>query len=142
LAKGTGYVSPDRTEYTIHLHRVRPTNLEGKPHQFCANENFDAHTHLWSDVFLPPDHPARGLSPTSAIAATVKINRTVFPGREIGYLVLGSPCPGCDIDAQKRFIAEQIKPGKNSRGHRLTPDCRVEDIHTDVEKLGLTGLKP
>ena len=117
--------------------------MKGRPHQFCADENFDTHTHLWLDVFLPPDHPARGLSPTSTIVATVNINQTIFPGREIGYLILGSPCPGCDIDAQKRFIAEQIKPEKNSRGHRLvTPDCHVEDIRTDVEKLWLTGLKP
>jgi len=127
------------TEYTESDRQVWEEDLAS----FVPMKIFDAHIHLWSDILLPPDDPNRGSSPTWDMPTTVEVNQTIFPGREIGYLILGNPFPGCDVDAQSRFFAEQMKLNKNSRVHRLvTPACRVEDIRADIETLGFTGLKP
>ena len=118
------------TEYTEWDRQVWEEDLAS----FVPMKIFDAHIHLWSDILLPPDDPNRGSSPTWDMPTTVEVNQTIFPGREIGYLILGNPFPGCDVDAQSRFFAEQMKLNKNSRVHRLvTPACRVDDIRADIE---------
>ena len=110
---------------------------------FLPKRIFDAHYHLWSDEFLPADHPSKGMFLHGDMAAVQKCDGQMFPGRQIDYLILGSPIKGVDVDGHNRFVADQMKPYPNARMHRLvTPECKVEDIRRDVETLGFTGLKP
>ncbi len=125
------YTDADRTVWEEELDAFVPAKF------------FDAHAHLWSDDFLPPDHPRRGTTRRCDMKVMAAANRELFPGREIEYLILGSPRTGIDVAAHNRFIVEVMKPHKNARMHRLvTPTCSLESIRVDASDYGFTGLKP
>lgn len=111
--------------------------------QFVPRKIFDAHMHLWTDEHLPHDHPHRNAFVYSDMRITEAWNKRMFPGREIEYLVLGSPLPGIDVTAHNKFIVDELKGRPNAKKHRLvTPQCALEDIRRDVTENGFQGLKP
>ncbi len=110
---------------------------------FVPEKIFDAHIHFWNDEHLPVNHAHRNAYVFADFRVTEAWNKRMFPGRQIDYLVLGTPCPGMDVQAHNAFLADELKKKPNSRGHRLvTPQCQVEDIRNDMLKKGFQGLKP
>lgn len=110
---------------------------------FVPKRIFDAHIHLWDPRHLPPGDPSRAIFAAADMRKTEKWNATMFPGRRIDYLILGTPAVGIDVKRHNAFMARELGPYPNSRMNRLvTPQCRVEDIRTDVLKHGFIGLKP
>lgn len=110
---------------------------------FVPKKIFDAHIHFWNDEYLPPNHAHRNAYVFADFQVTEAWNKRMFPGREMDYLVLGTPCPGMDTKAHNAFLANEMKKRPHSRAHRLiTPECSVEDIRRDVLEKGFQGLKP
>lgn len=110
---------------------------------FVPAQLFDAHAHLWSDAHLPLEHIRRNRIVEGGMAVTQEWNQRFFPGRQVNYLILGMPVVGVDVAGHNRFVADEMKGFPNSRKHRLvTPQCRIEDIRSDIKQLGFTGLKP
>jgi predicted TIM-barrel fold metal-dependent hydrolase len=104
---------------------------------------YDAHMHLWSDEFLPADDPGRAEHMYADMPVTVEVNRHIYPGRDVGYLALGTPHASIDVRAHNRWVAEQMRPCHNGRKHLLvTPKCPVDDIRDEITQRGFNGLKP
>jgi len=108
---------------------------------FIPRNVFDAHIHLFSPSHLPnPDQSPWGLGDLNTLQAWAQ---ALYPGRETHFLTLGSPLAGIDVGQHVRWCTEQIQGDPQSRYQRLvTPDCSVEDIHSDVQQSGILGLKP
>jgi glutamate-1-semialdehyde 2,1-aminomutase len=138
VPSSSGQSSPSVT-YTESDRIIWEEDLDG----FVPPRIFDAHCHLWIDDHLPSDHPRRKSMVQSTMRITEEWNERIFPYRQMDYLIVGMPVPGVDVRAHNRFIAEELKPHRNSRGHLLvTPGCRPDDIRSQIEKYGFTGLKP
>lgn len=125
------------TSFTQHDQQIWDEELA----DFVPERIFDAHIHL----FNPAHHPAAAGSGWSY--ADLETLQTwadrLYPGREVHFLVLGTPIPGIDVRAHNGWISQQVRQDPQSRMHRLvTPECRIEDIRRDVEQNGFTGLKP
>ena len=119
--------------------RVWEEDLDG----FVPAKIFDAHMHLWSDRFIEPDGSGPSAYVEVDMAGMVEINRQIFPGRDMAYLALCTPRLNIDVDGHNRWVAQELKPYKNARAHRLVqPSCKVEDIRADVAAHGFQGLKP
>jgi len=110
---------------------------------FIPEKIFDAHVHIWSeahagnsdkDFILRLDVDFDSLNTWSA---------QVFPGRDIHYLLLGSPVPGMDIDGHNTWLAKEAAKDKDSFSSMIvTPNMTPEHIAVAVEYGGFIGLKP
>ncbi len=111
--------------------------------QFVPEHIFDAHIHFWNEDHMPLNHFPRNIYPFADLRVTEEWNRRMFPGRQIDYLVLGTPCLGINVKAHNAFIASELKDRPNSRMNRLvTPKCSIDDIRNDILQYGFIGLKP
>lgn len=145
-AKTTGRTPPAETpldETKVFYNESDRIVWEEDLDPFVPKQIFDAHIHLWSDAHLPANHPMRNQRIPADLRITERWNERMFPGREIEYLVLGTPCPGMNTKGHNEFMVREMKSRPNSRMNRMvTPQCRVEDIRADVVKHGFMGLKP
>jgi hypothetical protein len=128
--------SPD-TLYTTHDRQIWEEELAS----FVPERIFDAHIHLLSRSHLPSDSDCTwGDTDLDGIRLWAE---RLYPGREVHFLVLGTPMKGIDVRAHNTWVAAQLEADPRSRMNRLvTPACRVDDIRRDVEELGCIGLKP
>ena len=111
--------------------------------EFVPKQLFDAHVHFWNDDFLPLNHPERNAYVFADLQVSDAWNSRIFPERQIEYLVLGTPCPGMDVQGHNAFIAAELKKRPGSRMNRLvTPQCSVDHIRRDILHHGFIGLKP
>ncbi|MBS0206867.1 MAG: aminotransferase class III-fold pyridoxal phosphate-dependent enzyme [Planctomycetes bacterium] len=111
--------------------------------EFVPQRVFDAHIHLFNR-----SHLTENASPTSAwsnadLATIQGWASRLYPGREVHFLVLGTPVVGMDLAAHNNWALAQVWQDPQSRMNRLvTPDCRPQDIERDMRELGFIGLKP
>lgn len=113
---------------------------------FVPPRVFDAHCHL-VDVSHVPQQTLEGRGPAFANSTDLPRMRAVaqllYPGRQYGFLTLGSPWLGIDVAAHVRFHAEQVRGQSDAVASRLvTPMCRVDDIRRDITEHAFVGLKP
>ncbi len=109
---------------------------------FVPQRVFDAHCHFFQSNCMQPgaEHPFRHDSDLATLEAW---SEKLYPGRHVNYLVLGMPVVGTDVDKHNTMIAEQLSRDPGSRANRLvTPECKIEDINSDVKNKGFIGLKP
>lgn len=124
-------------DYTIHDQQIWEEELQA----FVPRRVFDAHIHLFDRTQIPPDSPSTWQ--TSDLSTIRQWAERLYPGREVHFLVLGTPVVGIDVEAHARWQIEQVGQDPNSRLNRLvTPECSINDIRRDVAQAGVIGLKP
>lgn len=109
---------------------------------FVPQRVFDAHCHFFQSNCMQPGakHPFRHESDLATLEAW---SEKLYPGRRVNYLVLGMPVVGTDVDKHNTMVAEQLARDPGSRANRLvTPECKIDDIHSDIKNKGFIGLKP
>ncbi len=108
---------------------------------FVPGRIFDVHTHLWNESY-------RGTSKASPLRIDVdnhalrKSSAVLFPGRDVHFLILGSPLPGMDVEGHNTWIGGQAAGDKKSRASMLiTPDMKPEAVAASVRRHKFCGFK-
>ena len=108
--------------------------------EFVPHRIFDAHVHLWSNACMPDGPSAFADCDFETID---RFSRMVFPGREVDYLMLGTPVPGMDEEAFNRFMAgEMAKARLKLAATIVTPAVTPGSLAEAIEKYHFCGLKP
>jgi len=112
---------------------------------FVPQVVYDMHTHIWSDRHrgeLEPSH--EGLRAEFDYRDHLKWAADLYPGREMHYLVLGTPITGgIDIEGHNTWMAQQVSADPHSAVNMLvTPDMTPDDVAAQVTRHGFLGLKP
>ncbi|MCC6507715.1 MAG: aminotransferase class III-fold pyridoxal phosphate-dependent enzyme [Pirellulaceae bacterium] len=126
------------SDYSSHDQQIWEEELD----DFVPARVFDAHIHMFH-----PDHVPNSPTPMFWSLADMSTLRSwaerLYPGREIHFLVLGTPTRGIDVTAHNRWCIQQVNQDPLSRMNRLvTPACTPEQIAHDVHEYGFIGLKP
>ncbi len=110
---------------------------------FIPHRIIDAHAHLlWKDLLGPEVRDTLDL-PDTDFCRLEAWSQKLYPGREVHYLVVGTPVPGTDVSAFNNRMYMQVGVDPLSRVNRLTtPACTVKEIEHDIKKMGCFGLKP
>lgn len=116
---------------------------------FVPMRVLDAHCHFFTRAHFRPNSPYIGKDKGRGMRTDVDLNKldewaaAVYPGRQMFYLILGTPLPGIIVDQHVSYVVEQIKDKPHIRHNRVvTPACKIEDIERDVKAHGFVGLKP
>jgi len=129
-------LEPITIDYTEHDEQIWDEELAG----FLPERIFDAHIHLFNQTHQPEGTVGWSNADLSTLNQWAA---RLYPGREVHYLVLGTPLPGIDVAAHNAWAVEQLQFDPQSRFNRLvTPECKIDDIRRDVERPGVIGLKP
>ncbi|SVB96620.1 uncharacterized protein METZ01_LOCUS249474, partial [marine metagenome] len=77
---------------------------------FVPKVIFDMHTHMWSEQHKGSlSDPPTGLRAEFDYQAHLEWAKDLYPGREMHFLVLGTPIwGGIDIEGHNDWMAEQI----------------------------------
>jgi len=129
-------MEPAAIEFTEHDQQIWDEELAG----FLPEQVFDAHIHLFNQAHQP--NGTIGWS-NADLSALQQWASRLYPGREVHYLVLGTPLPGIDVATHNMWAAQQVQSDPQSRFNRLvTPQCKIDDIRGDMQLSGVMGLKP
>ncbi len=117
---------------------------EEELNDFVPERVFDAHTHLWSDR-----HAGTNPDPGNALRLDVDFrtldnwSRILFPGRQLAYLLLGTPVSGMEVDGHNEFIAAECAKSPVKLGSMITvPEMTAGKLAETLEKYHFRGLKP
>ena len=109
---------------------------------FVPSLVYDMHTHMWSEEHKGQSGPSglrRGIDYQDHLAWAAKL----YPGREIHYLVLGTPIVGIDVEGHNDWMATQMSADPTSAVNLLVlPEMSPEYVAEQVRKHGFLGLKP
>lgn len=110
---------------------------------FVPSRIFDAHAHLYRACFFSGKLPELvTMFPEMGLSEFFGIIEDITPGRKISGLFFGWPHPEVDVEANNRFVAEQVRLDPNSRAQMLvTPSMDPEFIRETVRRDGFVGLK-
>ena len=101
---------------------------------WLPNRIYDAHAHLFYPNAVDPASKYLKLLPPASYQDLIDWNVTLFPGREVHFLMVGRPAIGTNVPAHNDYMYEQVKPDPMSRMNRLTvPSTPLEDIVHDVK---------
>eukprot|EP01050_Picozoa_sp_SAG11_P017130 SAG11_NODE_2430_length_3370_cov_4.206053_2_plen_475_part_00 len=108
---------------------------------------FDAHLHLWNfDYWGMPMAPPYGfLGHDGSMAAYKQRAMALFPGREVGGLMLPFPIKGLSSEQDMSgWAAEECRAdgGLFAPAMLVTPATSFDDIIENVERFGFVCLKP
>lgn len=107
---------------------------------FVPSRVFDAHCHLLDIAHAPPSPT---FDRTTDMARLRGASALLYPGREFGFLTLGTPLLDINVAAHVQYHADQVRGQRHVFAHRLvTPSCKVDDIRRDIKTHGFVGLKP
>ena len=117
---------------------------EAELEEFVPAEVYDMHTHMWSD-----EHKGHLTGPPKGLRLEIDYQdhlawaAKLYPGRQLHYLVLGTPMPGMDAEGHNDWMAAQMAADPLSAVNMMvTPDMTPEYVAAQVKKPGLWGLKP
>lgn len=110
---------------------------------FVPDRVFDAHIHLLDRKHLGDQPGALSSWSDADLEVIRRWAGRLYPGREVHFLVLGTPSPGIDVAGHNRWLIEQLAGDPRSRLNRLvTPACSPDEIRADAAHAGVIGLKP
>lgn len=110
---------------------------------FVPMRILDAHCHFFVRDHFQPDSPYTKGRVDADLTSLDDWAATLYPGRQMFYLILGTPLPGIIPDQHIPYVARQIKGKSHIRHNRLvTPTCKVADIERDIKTHNFIGLKP
>jgi predicted TIM-barrel fold metal-dependent hydrolase len=136
----TGSADGASIDYTPFDRQIWEAELEG----FVPARLFDLHTHLWSERHAGGNRETGSpLRREVDLAGLRAWSARLYPGRETGFLVLGTPLRGMDRDGHNRWLAAQVRGQPRSRaGMIVTPEMAPGAIEEAVRELGFVALKP
>jgi glutamate-1-semialdehyde 2,1-aminomutase len=111
---------------------------------FVPPRVFDAHVHLWSEAHRGTlDGPPTGLRLEVDMTRLRGWCERIFPQRQLGFLTLGTPLPGMDVEAHNRWLAAQAAAGPNSAASLIvTPAMSPESLAERLATGEYAGVKP
>ena len=112
--------------------------------EFVPSVIYDMHTHMWSEQHRGDNEPnATGLREEIDYQAHLDWAADLYPGREMHYLILGTPVLGLDAQGHNDWMAEQMRADPDSAINMLvTPDMTADYVAKQVKKHRFFGLKP
>lgn len=111
---------------------------------FVPSVIYDMHTHIWSEA-----HKGTATAAADNLRAEFDYEghlawaAELYPGREMHYLVIGSPVPGMDTEGHNDWMAVQLAVDPKSAVNMfVTPDMTADYVAAQVKKHNFLGLKP
>lgn len=123
----------DRLIYDNEIRPYLPENI------------FDAHTHLCKRELHEYRSDEDGLYNISNDVGMKELEnswQTLFPDSEVAGLIMGTPVDKCDLDAENKFVAQNITNKKNRFSLMISPKMSLENLGNDIETYSPAGLKP
>ena len=110
---------------------------------FVPSRVFDAHAHLYSASFFSGNTPELVAQfPEMGMAEFQGAIAEITPHRTTSGLFFGWPAQEVDLEANNRFVIDQVRRDSNSRAQMLvTPSMDPELIRETVRRDGFVGLK-
>ena len=103
---------------------------------FVSERVFDAHIHLFSPEHMP--QPEEALWDLADLDVLRRWATILYDGRPTSFLTLGSPLSSIDVQVHNRWCMQEIQSDSQSRFQRLVrPECNVEDIYNDCQRVGV-----
>jgi predicted TIM-barrel fold metal-dependent hydrolase len=111
---------------------------------FVPERVFDAHTHLWSEAHRGAlSGPPTGLRMEVDLARLRAWSEQIYPGRQVAFLVLGTPLPGMDVSGHNDWLAAEIAQDPTSVASMIaTPDMNPDELAARLDTGAFAGLKP
>lgn len=110
---------------------------------FVPAKVFDAHTHIWSEANALPETRKNPLRFPVDAAALAAWQQALFPGRRLGFMMLGTPVPRINFDADREWcVAESKKLPDSVCAVLVTPRSDPRKLVADARRLGFRALKP
>jgi hypothetical protein len=130
--------------YTLDYQPFDQEIWEKELDDFIPDRVYDMHTHMWSEK-----HKGNLVGPPSGLRLDIDYQdhlswaNKLYPGREMHYLILGTPIIGMDIESHNVWMAEELKADPESAINMIvTPDMTPEYVANQVKKYNFLGLKP
>ena len=97
---------------------------------------YDMHTHIWSEAHKGElKGAAMGLRQEIDYQDHLAWAAKLYPGREMHYLVLGTPMPGMDAEGHNDWMAAQMSADPQSEVNMMvTPDMTPDYVAAQVKK--------
>ncbi len=112
---------------------------------FVPQRVFDAHIHLLNidHMWKQSGNAAVAERKTTDLALLQSFAGQLYPGRDVHYLLLGTPVKDMDVVAHNEWCIEQAGGDPSSRLNVLvTPDCPAEAVRAWAANGNVVGLKP
>jgi hypothetical protein len=111
---------------------------------FIPTTIYDMHVHMWSEKHRGKlDGPPTGLRQEIDYQDHLEWAAKLYPGREMHYLVLGTPLIGIEIEGHNSWMTEQLRADPQSEVNLLvTPDMSPDYVAQQVKNHDFFGLKP
>lgn len=111
---------------------------------FVPSVVYDMHAHIWSEVHKgSAEGEPTGLRTEFDYQDQLDWAADLYPGREMHYLMLGTPIVGMDAGGHNEWMAEQMAADPRSAVNMLvTPEMTAEYVASQVKKHRFLGLKP
>jgi len=127
-------------DYLDFDRQIWEKELEG----FVPSVVYDMHTHIWSE-----EHKGDQAGVPSLLRSEFDYQSQLdwagqlYPGREMHFLVLGTPVPGMDAEGHNTWMARQVSADPHSAVNMaVTPDMTPEYVAAQAREHGFLGLKP
>jgi predicted TIM-barrel fold metal-dependent hydrolase len=111
---------------------------------FVPSTIYDMHTHMWSEA-----HKGSLTGEPSGLRLEIDYRdhldwaAVLYPGRQMHFLVLGTPMPGMDAEGHNNWMADQMQADpKSAINMMVTPDMTPEYVAKQVDEHHFLGLKP
>ena len=111
---------------------------------FVPSVIYDMHSHIWSEAHKGTATGAGSLLRTEYdYQGHIDWAAKLYPGREIHYLVIGTPVQGMDTEGHNDWMAAQLAVDPKSAVNMfVTPDMTADYVAAQVKKHNFFGLKP
>lgn len=111
---------------------------------FLPAEIIDVHTHLWNERFAGENKDADSILRMNADLEDLQnFSRMIFPGREVHYLIMGTPLSGIDFEGHNNWIAGEASRDPESLSAMIvTPQMSPEYLSSMIEKKHFKVFKP
>lgn len=107
---------------------------------FVPDRVFDAHVHFKHPKFFWHDLP--GVDGPLGWDEFTQLQGSLYPGRELGGIVLAYTQPGGDVSFCNQFVSEQVAGRPGVVGFMFVkPDDDPDFVRAEVQRLGLRGFK-
>ncbi len=109
---------------------------------FVPERMLDAHIHFFWNSNLA-NIPAGFVHEDHNLATLNDWARVLYPGRQLQYLILGTPSGHPVVERHVESVRQEITGIPGIRHNRLvTPGCQLDDIERDLQNPQFIGLKP
>lgn len=111
---------------------------------FLPHKIIDAHVHLWDERFAGENKDSDSILRMNAGLKDLEdFSGIVFPGREVHYLLMGTPLSGIDVEGHNNWVAEEAaRDSESISAMVVTPLMSQEYVSSMVRERDFKVLKP